>query len=94
MIDDVKMHMTSFMMMPYDVICGKLLIDSNRCIYHTNSSYLAAYTNVKCYKKQQSKIWGLLDHLGELTALAMGKIQKNISTKVTPVDLINTRAKK
>jgi len=57
--DYIKMHMTSFVMMPCNIICAKIVIDYNRCTYHTNSSYiliLASYIEVKYHKKIMSKL--------------------------------------
>ena len=35
----------------YKVICANIVVDSDRCIYHINSSYLASYIKVKYHKK-------------------------------------------
>ena len=34
-----------------DVICAKMVVDSDRCIYLINSSYLASYIKVEYRKK-------------------------------------------
>ena len=44
------MHMTSFVMTPYDVICAEIVVNSDRCIYHLNSSYLASNIKVEYQK--------------------------------------------
>jgi len=41
MTDDVKMQMMS-----YNIICAKIVIDSDRCKYHINSSYLSSHIKV------------------------------------------------
>lgn len=49
MTDDVKMQMMS-----YDIICAKIVIDSNWCKYKINSSYLSSYIKVWYHKKWQN----------------------------------------
>lgn len=53
-IDYIKMPMTSFLMIPYDVICAKIAVDSNSGIYHINSSHLASSTKAE-YKEKITK---------------------------------------
>ena len=42
MIDNIKMHVTSFVVMSCDNFCPNILVYSKWHIYHINSSYLAA----------------------------------------------------
>ena len=45
MTSDVKMQMMS-----YDIICAKIVIDSDRRKYNINTSYLASYVSQKMTK--------------------------------------------
>ena len=40
--------------MPYDVICAKILVDSNRCKNSLNIIVIVAHTKFKFYKKWQT----------------------------------------
>ena len=55
-IDYIKMPMTSFLMIPYDVICAKIAVDSNSGIYYINSSHLASSTKAEYQKKLQNSV--------------------------------------
>lgn len=49
-IENVKMHMTLFVMTPYDVVCAKIVVDSDRS---TNSSYLASCIENEYHKNKK-----------------------------------------
>lgn len=60
-------------MMPYNVICAKIVVDFNRCIYYINSLYLAPYIKLSITKRWQNlviiretQIWRLGDKVQTL----------------------------